>query len=804
MLRGIQVLDLSDERGFLAGKILGDMGADVVKVEPPGGDPARQRGPFLGGIRDPERSLGWLAMNTSKRGVVLDLDASADQERFRGLARGADVVLETARPGAMADRGLGYEALRNENPRIVYCALTPFGQTGPWSQYRAHDLVLVALGGNAALTGHPDRPPVRCSTPTAYFHGGPEAALGIVMALLARQTTGRGQLVDVSLHEAQLQTLLSAPGQFALHGRTMTRSGEKTGGMREIWRALDGYVSFGPRGGAARLPNLVATARYMAECNMAPAWLRDFDWKTYNHNTLGPEALVRLEDAFGAFFASKTMRELYEQALQRRILLAPCNDAREIVCHAQLRARSLFRTLHYEHLDASIEHPDFFAVAKGIQLRGRAPRLGEHQQELLEDTAPAPSEAVRMPAGHPARGLFEGLKILELGSGAAGPVATRYFLEQGATVVRVESAKRPDFLRALWLTPDSRYGLDGSPMFVLLNPDKQSVSLNLQHPEGIALVRRLVAWADVVSENFAPGPMAKWGLDYESLRVLKPELVMVSACLYGQTGPQRSYPGFGGQGSAISGFNHTTGWPDREAHGPTHTITDSLSPRYVGLAIAGALLERSRTGRGQYVDLSQIEAAVYSQSELVVRFSANGEVMGRHGNRDEHAAPHAIYPCAGEDRWIAIAVHDDAEWRALCAAMGSPAWTRDARFAHADARRAAQDELDARMSEWTRAENAHALMARLQQAGVEAGAVQTTADLQSDPQLAHRGHWQEVSHVHLGTLRCERSAIRFSESRGGLSRPGPCLGEHNDAVLGGILSLSAAEIERLVAEEVVA
>ena len=395
-------------------------------------------------------------------------------------------------------------------------------------------------------------------------------------------------------------------------------------------------------------------------------------------------------------------------------------------------------------------------------------------------------------------GVFSGVKFLELGAGAAGPVATRYFLEQGAEVIRIESSKRPDFLRVLWLTPDSPHGLDGSPMFIMLNPGKKSVSLNMNEPEAIELVRRLVGWADVVSENFAPGPMTKWGLDYETLRADHPELVMVSACLYGQTGPQRRYPGFGGQGSAISGFNHLTGWPDREAHGPVHTITDSLSPRYVALAILGALLERRRTGRGQYLDLAQIEVAVYSLSELVVRYSANGEVVDRNGNHNEAAAPHAAYPCAGEDRWIAIATFSEAEWDALREVMGNPEWARDERFRSLEGRLTHQDELDGHIAEWTQGFDPHALMRRLQDAHVEAGVVQDANDLLADPQLAHRGHWQPVEHRHLGELLAERSGYRLSDSPGGLDVPGPDLGEHNREVLGGVLGLDDDEIERLV------
>lgn len=394
-------------------------------------------------------------------------------------------------------------------------------------------------------------------------------------------------------------------------------------------------------------------------------------------------------------------------------------------------------------------------------------------------------------------GLFADTTILELGSGAAGPLASRAFADQGARVIRIESGRRPDFLRVLFRAPEDAGGLDASPMFVCLNADKESVALDLSRPAARDLARRLVERVDVVIENFAPGVLARFGLDAPALHAAHPELVIVSGCLFGQTGPQRGYPGFGGQGSAIAGFNHLTGWPDREAHGPYGTITDSLSPRFVALAVAAALLERRRTGRGRVVDLSQIEAGVYGLSELVVRRSATGESLARRGNRDEVAAPHGVFPCRGDDRWIAIAVFDDAAWQALVRAMDAPDWAADPRLSDAEGRRAHQDELEAQLAEWTRHHDAHELMAALQAAGVEAGAVQTTDDLLRDPQLAHREHFQRVRHPHLGEIPLERGGFRLSESPGRVRAPGPDLGAHTAAVLGDLLGLSAEEVAAL-------
>lgn len=390
MLRDLRILDLTDERGFLAGKILADLGADVIKVEAPGGDATRDHPPFLGGGStggdpDRERSIPWLALNTSKRGITLDCTSPEGRAIFSRLVAESDVVLHTTTGRPMALRRLGFDDLIADNPGVIVCAMTPYGQDGPYAEHRAHDLVMVAMGGNATMTGEMDRPPVRCSMPTSYYHAAPEAVLGILMALHARgddgsPQAGKGRFVDVSLHECQLATLITGAGRYQLNPVLGKRSGARLGRTREIWPAKDGYVSFGLRGGPTRIPNLIATVEYMNEHAAAPEWLIDYDWATYSPITVSDEELEKLEAAFGAFFESRTMRELYDEALARRILLAPCNDAREILAQVQLRDREFFVMLDYPELGASIEHPAFFAKSSAFDMsvRGRAPRIGEH------------------------------------------------------------------------------------------------------------------------------------------------------------------------------------------------------------------------------------------------------------------------------------------------------------------------------------------------------------------------------------------------------------------------------------------
>jgi crotonobetainyl-CoA:carnitine CoA-transferase CaiB-like acyl-CoA transferase len=406
-LAGYRILDLTSEPGFLAGKLLGDLGAEVIKVEPPGGDAARRRGPFVGGAADPERSILWLALNTHKRGITLNLDTPRGREVFLSLCRTADAVIESAGPAdpaSLAARGLGYERLRNANPKLVVCCISPFGQTGPYSTFRGSDLTAVAMGGNMYPTGNPDRAPVRCSLPVAYYHAGIEAAVGVVFALWGRETQGEGQFVDVSMQEVMLMPNMTSPTQFPLTG---FKGGRVGGGFRggkaffhELWPCADGYVSFALRGGPARIPGIIALVEYMDECGMAPPALKTRDWPKYNHNLVSQEEVDEIEAALAAFFRTKTMAELFAAACERNLMLAPANTAREIVASRQLAARDFFVTLADPARGITLTYPGAFARTSlgNVAVRSPAPTLGQHNGEIYEalglDAAALKADAV--------------------------------------------------------------------------------------------------------------------------------------------------------------------------------------------------------------------------------------------------------------------------------------------------------------------------------------------------------------------------------------------------------------------------
>jgi crotonobetainyl-CoA:carnitine CoA-transferase CaiB-like acyl-CoA transferase len=779
LLAGVRVVDLAGEPAAMTGRILADLGAEVRKVEPPGGDPLRAVPP-LGPDGTSLRFTAWSA------GKTLVEVTGPDDPHLVELLTGADVVLTTPGwPGALeVDPGLA--------PGAVWVAVTPFGSDGPRARWRASDLGVMASSGNMYCTGDPDRAPVRCTEPTAWGHVGPEAAV----AALSGLASGRPQVVDVSVQEA---VMIASMGHVARFPRTQMRgkrSGASVGVTREIWPCADGFVSFGLRGGKARVANMQTITRLVTEDGLATPALTDRDWTTYDHNRVTREELDAIAEPVAQYFLRHTMAELYELAVQTNLMLAPANSPRQLIESRQLEARSFFCELtpasHFPRSFVHVTSPGDAVTPPGPD--GPARPVG---WDSLASWPARPAPSPDPGTGGPATPAWSGTKILEFGTGAAGPIAVRYFAEHGATVVRVESRSRPDFLRTYGMGPGNPCGLEGSDMFDALNVGKLGLTLNLKHPEGVALARRLVQWTDAVAENFAPRAMRSFGLDYASMAADKPDLVMVSSCLQGQTGPHKDYPGFGGQGSALGGYNLLTGWPDREPVGPYGTITDSLAPRFSASALAAGLLYRRRTGNGVHLDVSQVEAAVYSLTPWVLDYDVNGHVGSRQGNRSDRAVPHGAFAGAGEDRWVALAVWDDSDWVALAGAMGLDQ-ERTRRLSTFDARAAAIDEVEALVSAWTATRAPSEVADTLQALGIEAVPVADLGDASADPQLHHRGHFVTLEHPCMGACGYEHNGFRLSDAPSGFTRSSPTLGEHNEYVLGEVLGLGAVERQRLL------
>lgn len=403
----------------------------------------------------------------------------------------------------------------------------------------------------------------------------------------------------------------------------------------------------------------------------------------------------------------------------------------------------------------------------------------------------------------PPEGLpFAGIKVVDFAWVGVGPIVARHLADFGATVIRVESSTRPDTLRLAPPFRDGQPGLDRSAFGAVYNTNKLGMALNLRLPRARELALQLVRWADIVTDSMTPGSLAKLGLGYEDLRRVKPAIVMYSTTQMGQTGPYRSFGGYGQHGASTAGFHALTGWPDRPPAGIFGAYTDFVAPWFLYCALVAALDYRDRTGEGQYLDESQVEAALQILGPALLDYAANGHALHRAGNDDAETSPHGVFPCAGPDRWLAVAVRDAADWAALARAIGRPEWAEDAALQETAARRARSEEIDGAIAAWTRQRTPHEAMATLQAAGVPAGAVQTCEELFSDPQLLHRGHWWTLDHTVMGPHAYDAPAWKLSETPAQPRRAGPTLGQHTHAVCHEILGLDDETIAQLTAEGV--
>lgn len=825
-----RVLDLTEGGYNWCGKVLGDLGADVIKIEPPGGSPTRKRGPFVNDEPHLEHSLYWYAYCANKRGVTLDIESASGRGQFLKLVSTADYLIESFEPGYMDNLGLGYRHLSEINPGLIMTSITPFGQTGPYAHYRATDMVSWSMGGMQYLAGDPDRPPVRIGYPQAELHAGAQAAAGSMIAFWHRQVTGEGQHVDASAQTAVVWTLMNATPFPQLHKVNLERAGSlhvsRVGDLRlrAVFPCKDGFVTYMFGAGLGARLSIDPVVKWMREEDFAPEWVADTDWSRLGFieaASEGPHATKQIQDLHDlieAFYTTKTKAELYDAAIERGVLLAPCQTMEDITKDIQLEDRGYWVNLMHPELGESISYPGpFIKMGESpIAIRRRAPLLGEHNDEVFAELADAPAVAAArgsaVPTSDVGRLPFEGLKVLDFTWVGVGPTTIKYLADHGANVVRVESLTRPDVLRSAPPFKDAEPGVNRSQFPANFNTSKYGLGLNLSKPEAVELIRRIVAdWEpDIIAESFTPRVMAGWGLDYESIKEIKPDIIYFSTCQQGQTGPRARYRGFGQLAASLAGYYHITGWPDREPSAPYGAYSDFINPPNALAALVGALEYRRRTGKGQHLDLAQYECALQYLGPELLDYRVNGRTVERRGNRDAEHAPHGVYRCADEVReitglgesWIAIAVSNDTEWQAMCSLIGGPEIAGDPRFETFDARCEHADDLDAIISEWTKDRTAHEAMKTLQEAGVPAGAVQSQADLWEDPQLKHRDFFQWLNHTECGPMPYDGLQFLLSKTPGRLRMPHALIGEHNEVVLKEFVGLSDDEIADLIVAEV--
>ncbi len=794
MLSHYRVLDLSDDRGLLCGHILAQLGADVIHVEEPA-------------AAAEARSTTRLAYTRGTRSVVLDLDDPADRARFDELVASADALIESADPGSWEARGLGYQDLSAVNPRLVWTSITAFGPDGPKAGYAATDLIVQAASGAMDLAGPLDRPPLRTSAITAYAHAGAEAAGGTLIALAEARRSGRGQRVDVSAQRAKnLTAFFTVPAAEVGHNRLeRTGSGFRMVGVNFpfVWPCADGFVSLTVALDAGNMPFLTRLLAWMAEEGAIDPDLVAMDWranvKSIRAGDIPNTDLQRLSDAIGAFIASHTKADLMAAALDRRLLLVPVSTIGDLLHSPQLDARGFWRR---ETLPdgREVDLPAHLVVGASPTPGGPAPTPGQHTAEILAEVAAGgPARATAGASGSspsPGSRPLEGLKVLDMMWIMAGPTSTGVLAQYGATVVRVENAGRIDTVRLLPPYFGGKAGRETSFAFGSITAGKLSVTRDPNVPEARDVIRDLVQWADVVTESFSPKAMTAWGLDYASLRKIKPDLIMISSCLFGQTGPYALVAGYGTMGAAIGGMVQPTGWPDQPPAGPYGAYTDACAPRISVAAILAAVEHRERTGEGSYLDQSQIEASLHYMTPAILDHQLTGNPWDRLGNDDAELCPHGVYPSAGDNEWVAVAVRSEEDWRALAAAIGRDDLGGDPALATAEGRRARQGEIEAAISAWTANRSPVAAEAALQAQGVPAHAVVHSHMDEPDPQLVHRQHTVAVLHEGQPERMVERTRIELSRTPPDPHHI-PAMGQHTEQILRDVLGYDDARLAQL-------
>ncbi|MYG90633.1 MAG: CoA transferase [Chloroflexi bacterium] len=786
MLSDYRILDLTDDRGLIGGMILADLGADVIAIEPPGGNRARRRGPFADGSNegDIEDSLVWQSYARGKRSLVLDLETDEGRARLIDLARSADALIESADVGAMDALGLGYEALSAVNPGMIYVAITPFGSSGPKAGWAATDITVAASAGPMIQSGDRDRPPLRVGLPQTALHAGAEAALGVLMGLHERKRSGLGQYVDVSAQAAYAQATQSGIIAAANNSGQFQRSavGAALGPLeiRLFWPCKDGHVAITYLFGAAIGPFTDRLMQYALEEGYCDQETRDKDWLNYTNLILtGQEPIseyLRCCDVVGALCADKTKAELFQVAQERRLLVVPVSTMDDLDENEHLAARSYWRDV--ERNGQSVKFPGPFARLSEtpIEYARPAPALGEHTDEVLAE-ARQPAVLNRANAATPNLPPLSGLKMLDLMWVMAGPAGTRALCDFGVNTVRIESSTRIDTARTLQpFIDDEATQPEGSSMFHNMNAGKQMMTVDPANPEGRELILDLVRWADVITESFTPRAMRGWNLTWETIHEVNPRAIMMSSCLMGQNGPLAEFAGFGNLAAAFAGFTPLCGWPDRSPAGPFGAYTDYVAPRFASAALLAALHERDRTGQGQYIDVSQMEAAIHFLTPAFLQYRLTGEKWLADGNNDPDMSPHGVFPSEGEDQWVAIACRHDADRASLDSVLNGQA-----------------------LEDWTASRPAVDAMNTLQAVGVPAHAVQDSAACFADPQLQHRNHFVELAHPTQGKSVVEGARIVFDRTPAGRPQVAPTMGADNDAVLRDLLGYSDEQIVELVA-----
>ncbi|HIF99037.1 MAG TPA: CoA transferase [Myxococcales bacterium] len=785
-LSGLRVVDLADEKGELCGRLLADLGAEVIRVEPPEGAFSRRLPPFA---PDGETSLYFGFRNAGKRSRVMDIKTEQGRAALEELLADADILIESEHPGSLAALGLAPPEILGRHPQLVITSISDFGQEGPYADYQSTNMVAVAMGGMMYRAGRPERPPVVVPGNFAYDVASGSAAFGTLLAFWKRLQTGRGQHVDVSAMEAVANLADWSLPNFSLNPSIGVRAGS---GIYTLYRCADGYV----RMIVLVLRHWRALLKWVGE----PEELMDPHYDQFINRLISMDKIVPI---FERFFLDKNKVDIAREAQRRGIPATPLLHPGEVMQNEHALGRETFAQFEVGGgFDAML--PSGFLTSEGQRVGPRTgpPNLGEAGETGFSRTeARAEFEKILAPKASSVVDAYplRGLRVIDFGVGAVGVEAARLLAEYGAEVIKIESSSAPDFIRVIM----SSYM---NPSFASSSRSKQSFGVDLKLEKGRELVRRLVADADVLIENNGTGATERMGFGPDALREINPGIVSFSSQMVGSFGPWKNWIGYGPNTHPVSGLQYLWNYPEDEASpaGSTAVYPDHFVGRIGAMVVLAGLIARRRTGKGSHHDAAQFEVAIGLLGDLFAKESLEPGSVRPLGNASSRGAPWGCYRCADseQEEWCVITVRSDEEWRRLCGAMGEPAWAMDPSYQSASGRFAAREAMDKGLETWTRERPPREAMETLQAVGVPCGIVAHPGHHMSDPQMLHREYAKPVEQQELSTILLEGPAFIGSDLPEVITEQAPLLGEHTRAIAEELLGFSPSEIEALIDEGV--
>ncbi len=803
MLQGSRVIEISaDVAGAFTGRLLAAYGADVIVVEPPAGHVIRSMSPRAG--KDPNQGILFAYLGAGKRSVTLDLDDPAAIQSLRGLIATADIVIDTYAPGVLASKGLDPAALIEEFPSLVVCSITPFGQEGPRAGWRATALTAAASGGQMAVCGDGDMPPLKTAGHQAHYQAGLHGFSAALTALFAASRSGIGDWIDISIQEVQASTL-EGVGPTALNNGSEggRNAGNRLFAQWGIQECKDGFI------GVAAMPRQsfsVYDCIGQPELKDDPAFASGWS----------PPANEVLSILIPEWTAERTAAEIFEYAAKFRAPFSMIPNPRELLEWPGLRDVGFWKEVDHPVLG---RHPlpsgpiEFGDGSRGTV--GRAPLLGEHNEVLLGKSASLATHATAAPSKQPARLPLDGIRVVDVTQVWAGPYGTRFLADMGAEVIKVEGPSFADPIRTMG-GARSAPEINQSHYFNEYNRNKAGVSLDIKHPEGMDALKRLIAKSDVFIENWSSGVADRLGLGYVDVKALNPRIIYVSMPGFGHKGRDADRIGFGPTIEQMGGLVALQGYEGGPPHRSGISYGDPISGTVAAGAIAMMLHHRERTGESCYAVIPQRDAIVLLMAEFVIAEALGHPLPVRMGSHDAEWAPHNIYPAADTaprpvrmaasrpalaeftDGWLTIAVDSEAAWQGLKRVIADPELD-DPAFATMADRHANQDALDAIITAWSVTRDALDSATQLQAAGVAACPVLTPLLLTRDEQMLGRNSFLPCNHPETGEGHVAASPWRMKRRPQPPVKPAPRFGEHSREVLARVAGYSETDLDRFAA-----